>query len=422
MNTLLLKLKQKLSSQFIRNIGWLGAAQVLIRIFRLGTTITTARLLSPEDFGLVAIVLSLDQFIVAFSQFGISEKLAQVEEELLEDYCHTVFWLGWLINISLCLIQCLLAFPLAHFYGDPRLVLPIFILSITYLIRANSIVQGGLVLRENRLNVFAISDAVGNIATNLMTIVLALLGAGYWSLLIPQVLLAPLWVIIINKSRPWQLKQGFSIPYVKDVFNFGYNIFGLQVLSTLRGNIDNLLIGRFLGIEALGMYYFAFNSGLGISLSLLGIFNTALYPHLCAAQGQITELKARYLEGLKTIALVAFPLILLQSSLAHFYIPIIFGQKWIPAIPIVVLICLSALPRPFADAASRLLWAVGKPNIDLGWSVIFSIILTISIVLGLPAGIIGVATSVLLACIIFLPLFTLWASHYVFKSSRVSQA
>lgn len=422
MNTLISKLREKLSSKFIHNIGWLGAAQVLIRIFRLGTTITTARLLSPEDFGLVAIVLSLDQFVVAFSQFGISEKLAQVEEELLEEYCHTVFWLGWLINISLFLIQCLLAFPLSHFYGDPRLILPICILSITYLIRANSIVQGGLVLRENRLHVFAISDAVGNMATNLMTIVLALLGVGYWSLLIPQVVLAPIWVIIINRSRPWKLQHGFGLRYVKEVFAFGSNIFGLQLLSTLRGNIDNLLIGRFLGIEALGMYYFAFNSGLGISLSLLGIFNTALYPHLCEAQGQITELKKRYFEGLKTIAVVAFPLILIQSSLAPFYIPIIFGQKWIPAIPIVILICLSALPRPFADAASRLLWAVGKPNIDLGWSVIFSIILTISIVLGLPAGIIGVATSVLIACITCLPLFTLWASRYVFQSSQSPQA
>jgi PST family polysaccharide transporter len=127
------------------------------------------------------------------------------------------------------------------------------------------------------------------------------------------------------------------------------------------------LVGRFLGIDALGLYYFAFNAGLGISLNVMNSFVWAMYPHLCSARGDLKQLQTRFFSGFKTIALVVVPLVLLQSSLAPFYVPIVFGQKWLAAIPILVLICLSALPRPFAIAASLLLQAVDKTHINLYW-------------------------------------------------------
>ncbi|MHC5831979.1 MAG: oligosaccharide flippase family protein, partial [Nostoc sp.] len=100
------------------------------------------------------------------------------------------------------------------------------------------------------------------------------------------------------------------------------------------GNIDYLIIGRFLGINALGIYYFAFNAGLGISQNVINAFTSALFPHLCAARGDLKELKERYFSSLKFTAIIVVPLILLQSSLAPFYVPIVFGQKWVTAVPI----------------------------------------------------------------------------------------
>ena len=149
-----------------------------------------------------------------------------------------------------------------------------------------------------------------------------------------------------------------------------------------------------MSIEALGIYYFAFNAGLGISLGIITSIKSALLPHLCNARDNLSQFRSRYFSSLKTIALVIVPMVLLQSSLAPIYLPIVFGDKWINAIPVLMLICLSAIPRPFADSASQLLLAVDKPEIDLIWNVfIYGIICDRSIYRGILAKSRGSSSS-----------------------------
>jgi O-antigen/teichoic acid export membrane protein len=101
-------------------------------------------------------------------------------------------------------------------------------------------------------------------------------------------------------------------------------------------------------------------------------FTWSLYPHLCEVRDNLGEMRQRYFKSLKTIALIIVPMVVLQSSLAQFYVPIVFSSKWLPAIPMLVMICLSAIPRPFAEAASMLLQSVGKGRLDLYWNAIFT--------------------------------------------------
>ena len=130
-----------------------------------------------------------------------------------------------------------------------------------------------------------------------------------------------------------------------------------------------------------------------------------------------SQFKKQYLSSIKTIAFIIIPIVVLQSSLAPIYVPIVFGKQWVSALPVLILICLSAIPRPFADAASQLLIAVGKPNLMLRWNLIFTAIVITGILIGVQWQIVGVATSVLLAHLIFLPLFTFWATRYVFSKA-----
>ncbi|MDY6898309.1 MAG: oligosaccharide flippase family protein, partial [Cyanobacteriota bacterium] len=171
---------------------------------------------------------------------------------------------------------------------------------------------------------------------------------------------------------------------------------------------------KLLGTEALGVYFFAFNAGLGISLNVINIMVWPLYPHLCAARHDFDEFRNKYFHSLKTISLVIIPLVILQSSLAPFYVPIVFGQKWTMAVPILVLICLSAIPRPFGTAAALLLQSLDKAWINLRWSVLFTGIFVCSLLIGMNWGIYGVAISVLISHTIAMPMFTVWATRLVF--------
>lgn len=407
-------IKKKFSSQFVRNVGWLTISEIIYRVLRLGLVVIGARYLTSQDYGLGAIVMTVREFAITFSDIGIGAKIIQAEEEELEPTCNSAYWLNWVVFCGLFVLQSLAAFPIAWFYKTNDIILPIIISGIAYLIWPISVVQKTLIQRENRLKIIAITDTSLNITTSILSAGLAVMGMGVWVFVLPGVFIAPVEALVYYKSHTWRLSSRFTTKNWSHILHFGKNILGVSLLRTLRNNLDYLLVGRFVGIEELGIYFFGFNAGLGISLSFINAINSAILPHLCAVRSQASEFKKSYLNSLKTISITIVPFVFLQASLAPFYVPIVFGQKWIPAIPIVILICLSAIPRPFADAASQLLVAVGKPYLDLRWNIIFTVVFTIAIFIGIHGQIIGVATSVLLVHLIFLPLFTLWATRHVF--------
>jgi teichuronic acid exporter len=411
----------KFNNPFVRNVGWMGASGAIIRVFRLITTIVLARFLSPYDFGLAAIVLTTHEFIQVFSRNGIGAKLIQAEEKDIEKLAQSAYWLGWLVFIGLFILQCLSAFPIAWFYHDNQIILPICLMATNFLLIPFAEVQSALIQRENRIKVIALSNTLQITVDNLLSLALAFAGLGMWAIVLPKVLVVPIWVFVISKNHPWRPKGKFITEHWGALLDFSRNVLGIELLKTLRNNMDYLIIGRFLGLQELGVYYFAFNAGLGISLGVISSINVALLPHLCAVRSDLSQLWERYRTSLKTISFAIVPLVLLQSSLAPFYVPIVFGQKWVAAIPVLVLICLSAIPRPFADATSQLLLSVDKANIDLRWNLLFTAIFALSLLIGVQGQSLGVAIAVLATHAILLPLFSLWGTRYVFTRLPLPQ-
>lgn len=410
-----------LDSPFARNVGWLGGSGAVIRVSRLITTIILARFLSPHDYGLAAVVLTTNEFIRVFARNGIGIRLIQVEEKQLENLAQSAYWLNWAIFIGLFAIQCLTAFPIAWFYRDNNLIVPICGMAFNLLLLPVGMVQAALIQREGRFKAIALTDMLQVCTDNILSAVFAIAGLGMWALVLPKMLVAPIWVYGILKNHSWRPKGQFTTARWGELMRFGRSVLGVELLNTLRANLDYLIVGRFLSIEALGIYYFAFNAGFGVSFGIISSIKSALLPHLCDARSNLVQFRWRYQSSLKTIALVIIPLVLLQSFLAPFYVPLIFGQKWMVAVPILILICLSAIPRPFADSASQLLLAVDKPEIDLVWNLLFTGLFAIGLFIGVHWQSVGVAMAVLLTHCLFLPLFAVWATRYVFKRQKLDQ-
>lgn len=411
------KLKNKLSSRLVQNLSWLGIAEIVYRIGRLGATVVIARYLTPYDYGLAAIIATVGEFARVLMDVGIGAKIIQADEKDLKDLCNSAYWLNWIIFIGLFFSQCIIAFPVSWLYNDSNLILPICVAGISYLLWPIVSIQNVLIQKENNLKICAISNTIKNVVSASLSALLAFLGMGVWSFVLPGILVAPIDIFIYYTNHSWRPSEKFTTKYWNEIFNFGKNILGIQLLKTLRNNLDYLIVGRFIGIQQLGLYFFGFNAGLGISLSIIIALNTALFPHFCAVRSNWFELKKSYFSSLKTISIIIIPLVLLQSSLAPLYVPVIFGQKWIPAIPILILICLSAIPRPFADAASQLLVAVGRPDLDFRWNVLFTSLFAGALLIGIHWQALGIAVSVFLVHIVSLPLFTIWATRYVFHKS-----
>ena len=415
----LFKLSQ---DRFIRNLSWMGLSEVGIRVSRLVATVILARFLTDQDYGLAAIVLTTHQFIRVFTRNGILNKIIQADDADVDEICKTAYWLNWMLSGVLFVGQVAIAFLIAAAYDNASLVMPICAIAATYLVYPLGLVQAALVQRQNQMRVWSLANLLQVGTDNLLTGLFALLGMGMWAIVLPKLLTAPILVVVVWRHCNWRPVYGFTLKKWRNIINFGTRVLGVEWLTTLRENIDYLLIGRFLSIEALGVYYFAFNAGLGISLSVINAIKISLYPDLCKARADWQRLRGRYISGLRTIAKVIVPLVVLQSCLAPVYVPIVFGEKWVTqgAVPILILICLSAIPRPFADAASLLLRAVDKPQLELRWNVIFTTLLAGSVMVGAQWGIQGVAIAVFAIHIGVLPLYTWLTSRYVSHFAKLA--
>ncbi len=400
---------------FIRNLGWLGASEAFVRITRLVTAVVLARVMDPVVFGLAALVLTVNELIRVFNRNGIGAKIVQCSDKELHAITNTAYRLNFIFCITLFALQCLLAYPLATFYAAPQLVPMLHVLSLTYLLMPFGMVHASLVQRKQRLKTAALIEGGQVGLDNLITATLALMGLGAWAIVLPKFLTSPIWVFGYRRAHLWQPTGKFlSFKLWRDVLEFGRFYLSIELLKTARLNLDNMIIGRVLGMEALGLYYFARNAGLGFSLTLINAINAALYPNLCAVKDNANELKARFTRNLKQIALIAVPLISLQAGLAFIYVPIVFGEQWLNAVPILTLLCLSALPRPLAESASALALATDRIDLDFKWNVLFTMVFVTAVSITATINLTAIATVILIIYAVSHPLYLAYVWRQVF--------
>ncbi|HCF26555.1 MAG TPA: lipopolysaccharide biosynthesis protein [Cyanobacteria bacterium UBA11049] len=410
------KLKQLFSNQFVRNVGWLSTAELANRIFRLGTTVTLARTFSPQDYGLMAIVYMTWEFADVFvMRAGIGAKIVQVDQKDVKAISDTSYWLNWILCSLIFIIQLIAAFYLANFYGQQKLVLPLAINALNYLMFPLFLVHTALIERENKLKVIALCRTSQSLVSNTITVILAWLGMGLWAVVWAMTLTTPLWILITWMHHPWRPPKLFKLEKWKEVVQFSGQLLSVELLNKLRANIDYLIVGKFLGIDALGLYYFAFNAGSGITMNVTNSFMSALFPHLCAANSDYKNLRLQYFRSLKTIAMTLVPIVLLQSFLAPIYVPIIFGHKWISAIPILILICLSVIPQVFKLTVSLLLNAINKPYLNLRFDIFYTLLFSIALLIAVKSGIVWVAATVFVVHLLMSSIFYSWATKQVFS-------
>ena len=276
-------------SVFLKNLGWLGVSEAFVRVTRLVTAIILARFMDPLLFGLAALVLTINELVRVFNRNGIGAKIVQCSDDELTTICNTAYRLNFIFCIFLFVLQCALAYPLAAFYQSPELTPMLQVLSLTYLLMPFGMVQASLIQREQRLKTAAMIDGGQVGIDNIITSMLAIAGLGAWAIVLPKFLTSPIWVLGYRKAIYWRPNGSFlSFGLWRDVLEFGRYYLSIEVLKTARLNLDNMIIGRLLGMEALGLYYFARNAGLGFSLTLINAINSALYPNLCEVRNAVS--------------------------------------------------------------------------------------------------------------------------------------
>ncbi|MEJ1939242.1 oligosaccharide flippase family protein, partial [Nostoc sp. NIES-2111] len=155
---------------------------------------------------------------------GIGSKIIQADEKELPIICNTSFWLNLMLCAAIFVFQCAAAFPIAQFYGNQQLALPICTLAIVYLLYPVFMVNSALIERNNRLKIIAICNATQAFVGNGITVILAILGMGVWAVVLPIVFSTPIWIFITWINNSWRPPSKFSLEKWREVFNFGKNM------------------------------------------------------------------------------------------------------------------------------------------------------------------------------------------------------
>jgi len=380
------RVRKLLADRLVRNVGWYGLAEFANRFTRIITTIVLARWLIPHDFGIAATAITTFEIVRVLAQYGIGQAVIRAPAEQLQAWCATAQRASWIACATAFVIQVGIGAVIATILDRQDVFWMIASLAVVLLTLPFGQIQSFLIVRANRLHVLAGVAVVQVALDNMLTAALAIGGFGAWAVVLPKLIVAPIWVIGMRRGHRWKRDVAAGYASMADLRAFTLPIIGSELLVAARFNLDKVLVGAFLGVEALGIYYFIFNAGLGFSLSLTSSLAASVYPHLAEVAAKPRDLIARYDTLLWQAALPCAAVIALQASLSLLYVPIVFGARWDHVAWLVAVLCASAIAKPMFDSASQLLRACNQPRTEFLASACLTVVSLSALALALPYG------------------------------------
>ena len=373
--------------------------------------IILARLLVPEDFGLVALAMvfvALAQLVV---DQGLGDALIQ-RREITADHIDTAFWVAVATGILLTAVTILLAAPIAAVVGEPELAPILRVLSTTFVLSAFTSIPIALLTRELAFRLLAIRAVVSIVGGGAVGIAMALAGFGVWSLVGQQVATAVLSVMTLWAATPWRPRLCFARAEFGELFSFGLRVVGSDVLGFVSRNADNLLIGVFLGPVPLGIYSVGYRILDTSQRVLINVARKVTFPAFARLQHDEARLGRAYLRVTRNGGALIVPAYVGLAIVAPELTVLLFGATWAGSGPVAAILFLSG-PVLGAQAFSvSLLYAAGHPEVVLRFRVITTVANVLGFVAALPFGILAVAAAFTIRAYLLLPLLLVWTRRH----------
>lgn len=376
---------------FARNLAAYGASEIASKLSRLLVVVAVARSLDLAAIGVAAAAMAASDIFKALTENGVGQKIISAPANRLAATCRTAHRIFWAWCLGLFSIQAALAGIYWAATGDKLLGLLIVILAGEYLFMPAGLVQASLAMRAGKLRQTAAIAGGQIVGANLVTVLLVLLWPTALALVLPRLLSAPLWTYAMRRLHPWQADPGAGTVPLSYFVRFGASVLGVEIVKALRLQADKLVIGWMLGAEALGLYFMAFNAGLGLATSFSLALSKVLFPYLCTAPDRAAALRQAILISTGFIA----PAVILQALLAPVYVPILFGPGWEGAQDIVSILCLAAIPGVIWSSAAGWLRAEGRPGTEFVATALLALALVLNTVIMAPFGLVHVAAGYL---------------------------
>lgn len=370
-------------------------------------TAILARLLTPQDYGLIGMVAVATNFVSMLKDLGLSYPTVQ-RAEIDFEQINTLFWVNLGMSVALVAIMIALAPALSWFYGDPRLTMIAVVMAIGFLFGGLAVQHEALLRRQMRFFTLSAIAFSSMLVGYIVGIALAWYGAGYWSLVFSQLALLGTSAIGMLTLCGWRPGLPRWHSGAKSMLTFGGQVTGYSIINYLSKNLDNLLIGKFWGAQNLGLFS---KAGQLVALPSDQIdepLATVAVPVLSRLEDSPERYRRVYFRMLEKVMLLAMPAITLVIVSADSVVQLVLGSQWTGASRIVFFLGIAAFFQPVLNTMGWLFLSQGRSREMLQWSMISAPISIASILCGLPWGPVGVAASYSLTRVVIVNPLVYW--------------
>jgi O-antigen/teichoic acid export membrane protein len=377
---------------------------------QIGTTFVLARLLSPTDYGLQSMVITLTAFFSLFKDAGLSVATVQ-RETLTHEHISTLFWINLALGAFLTIVVASAGPFLAAFYKEPRLLWLTVASASIFLFNSLSVQHKALLDRAMRFSTSVKIDILTATIGSVIAIGMAALGCGYWSLIcqnisLPIIGTAATWIAI-----PWVPGRPRWTAELRSMVRFGGTVTLNSFVVYVAYNTEKILLGRFWGAAPLGIYGRAYQLATLPVQQLIGAVHVVAFSVLSRMQSEGERLRRAYLRSLSMIVSLTIPVVISTALFSDEIVLMMLGQKWIGVAAVLRTLSPTVLVLALINPLSWFLQATGRVGRSLKIALLICPVVILGVLVGLHRGPVGVAMGYSTAMVLlFVPVVT-WAIH-----------
>jgi PST family polysaccharide transporter len=410
-------IRANLRTHSVRAAAFTGTAGAADFALRFGSTAILARLVLPEHFGLVMMVMALTSIADQFRDLGLSTVTVQ-RHEITHEEISNLFWINVLAGLLIALVVCAAAPLLAAFYNEPRLIGPTCVLAMNFVWGGLMVQHQALLTRQLRLGYTSIVRLLASFLSTALAAFLAWHGFGYWALVWRECARCALLAIGMWACFPWLPGLPNRKAKVSGLIRFGADLSLANIVGSISGGIDRFLLGRFWGPEPTAMYRQAYQIlVLPVEQAVSPLYQVT-QPGLSMVQFDVSRFRAFYGKVLTLACAAAMPLSLFVAVHSAEITRVVLGRRWATAAPLLFILSLATFIKQPVGSTAFVLIARGRSRTYLMLSLLQNATTIIAMCIGVYWGASGIALAELVATsVLVLPRL-----RYTFKDSPLTTA
>jgi teichuronic acid exporter len=381
-----------LRARVVSGLFWIGGTRLVGQILTWGITVVVVRLLSPVDYGLLAMAMVFMGFLSLVAEAGLGLALIRAPN-LDETALRRIFGVVILFNLALFVLQFATAPLVARFFDEDRLVTILRVLSAQFLLLIFAVIPSALLARKLNYRMQSMIGLTGSVLGSLTSLALAWSGYGVWALVTSNLVATAFTMVAVNVAEPFVRWPKFSLQGTRSLIEVGGHITATRVLFFIFSQADVFIGGRIFGKELLGFYSISLHLASLPVQKISAIVNQIAFPAFAQAQRDSAAIPYHMVKGVRMLSFLSFPVLWGISSIAGEIVGVLLGPKWEPAIlplQLLPLVMPVTILSPFLNTAFQ---GIGKTRVVLGNSITACMILPAAFWIGAHWGLMGMSLA-----------------------------